>query len=218
MQLTRVGYFADFYVYPLVAAALGALALSPTPRHWPALGLAFAAGLAGWTLLEYVMHRWVFHHAPRIRALHDAHHADPKALIGTPTWLGVAVIFTFVMVPSVLAGGLANGASFTAGLVLGYLWYCIVHYGTHHWHVGSRGYFSRIKRWHAIHHHVAGRANFGVTTSLWDHVFRTAAAGYNSRAANGAMSRPECATPGAIASRQASGAPILSASRRATSM
>jgi sterol desaturase/sphingolipid hydroxylase (fatty acid hydroxylase superfamily) len=173
MQLTRVGYFADFYVYPLLATSLGALALALTPRHWPALSVAFVIGLGGWTLLEYAMHRWIFHHAPGIRALHDAHHHDPKALIGTPTWLGVAVILAFVMTPAALAAGLQLGASFTAGLVLGYLWYGVVHYGTHHWHVASRGYFSRMKRRHAIHHHVAGRGNFGVTTSLWDHVFRT---------------------------------------------
>jgi sterol desaturase/sphingolipid hydroxylase (fatty acid hydroxylase superfamily) len=217
MQLTRVGYFADFYVYPVVAVALGALALSHTPHHWPALGFAFAGGIGGWTLLEYLMHRWVFHRVPGIRPLHEAHHDDPKALIGTPVWLGT-LIFAFITALSVLALGLPLGANFTAGLVLGYLWYATVHYGTHHWHVGTRGYFSRIKRWHAIHHHVAGRANFGVTTSLWDHVFRTGGASYNSRAANGAMSRPECATPDAIASRHANGAPMRSASIRATSM
>jgi sterol desaturase/sphingolipid hydroxylase (fatty acid hydroxylase superfamily) len=218
MQLTRVGYFADFYVYPLMAVTLGAVALSLTPGRWPALGLALLVGLGGWTLLEYVMHRWIFHRAPGIRALHDAHHDDPKALIGTPTWLGVTVILAFVWTPSVWVAGLPIGCSFTAGLVLGYLGYVAVHYGTHHWHVGTRGYFSRIKRRHAIHHHVAGRGNYGVTTSLWDHVFRTGVASYSSRAAKGDISRPECATPGTTASLQASGEPILSASCRATSM
>jgi sterol desaturase/sphingolipid hydroxylase (fatty acid hydroxylase superfamily) len=183
MQLTRVGYFADFYIYPLLTVALGAIALGIAPHHWPALGLACIAGLCAWTLLEYVMHRWVFHQAPGIRALHDAHHRDPKALVGTPTWLGVVVILGFIMAPSVLAAGFAAGASFTAGLVLGYLWYGVIHYGTHHWHVGAHGYFARIKRRHAVHHHVAGRGNFGVTSALWDHVFRTDVAGRSRGAA-----------------------------------
>jgi len=173
MRLTRAGFLADFYVYPCVVATLGALAISQASRDWQALSLAFLTGLCAWTLLEYLVHRWIFHHAPWVRQQHAAHHDDPKALEGTPTWLSVATLFAIAMVPSVIVAGIATGSSFTAGLVLGYLWYCTVHYGTHHWHAQRRGYFSRIKRRHAIHHQVDGRGNFGVTTSLWDHVFRT---------------------------------------------
>ena len=173
MQLTRAGYFADFYVYPFAVASLVALAIRAAPRHGPALGLAFLAGLGAWTLLEYLVHRWVFHHAPWIRGQHEAHHDDPKALVGTPTWLSLVVYLALVLLPSVLAAGLAFGCSFTAGLLLGYLWYGAAHYGAHYWHPRPRSYFSSIKRWHALHHHVDCHGNFGVTTPLWDHVFRT---------------------------------------------
>jgi len=173
MQLTRAGFLADFYVYPCVVAMLGALAIRQSPRDWPALGLAFLGGVCIWTLLEYVVHRWVFHRAPWIRQQHGAHHDDPKALVGTPTWLSVTTLLFLVMIPSVMAAGMAIGGSFAAGLVLGYLWYCTVHYGSHHWHSRRRGYFWRLKRRHAIHHQVDVGANFGVTTSLWDHVFGT---------------------------------------------
>ena len=173
MHLTRAGFLADFYVYPWVAAILGAVAIHQAPRDWLALTLALLAGLCAWTLIEYAMHRWVFHHAPWIRKQHGAHHDDPKALVGTPTWLSVASLFAIAWVPSVIGAGMADGSSFTAGLVLGYLWYCTVHYGAHHWHARRRGYFSRIKRRHAIHHQVDVRSNFGVTSSVWDHVFRT---------------------------------------------
>jgi sterol desaturase/sphingolipid hydroxylase (fatty acid hydroxylase superfamily) len=173
MRLTRAGFLADFYVYPCVVATLGALAISRAHRDWRALGLAFLAGLCAWTLLEYLVHRWIFHHAPWVRRQHAAHHDDPKALVGTPTWLSVATLSVVVMLPSMVAEGLAIGSSFSAGLVLGYLWYCIVHYGAHHWHVARRGYFSRMKRRHAIHHQVDVASNYGVTTSVWDRLFRT---------------------------------------------
>jgi len=173
MRLTRTGFLADFYVYPCIVAILGALAIGRAPRDWQALGVAFLAGLCAWTLLEYLVHRWIFHHAPWVRRQHAAHHDDPKALVGTPTWLSVATLSVVVMLPSMVAEGLAIGSSFSAGLVLGYLWYCIVHYGVHHWHVARRGYFSRMKRRHAIHHQVDVGSNFGVTTSVWDRLFGT---------------------------------------------
>jgi len=173
MLLTRAGFLADFYVYPCVIAILGALVISRAPRDWHVLSLALLTGLGTWTLLEYLVHRWVFHHAPWVRKQHAAHHDDPKAFVGTPTWLSVATLFVLVMLPSVIVAGTATGSSFTAGLVLGYLWYCAAHYGAHHWHSTRRGYFSRIKRRHAIHHQVDVQGNFGVTTCLWDHVFRT---------------------------------------------
>jgi sterol desaturase/sphingolipid hydroxylase (fatty acid hydroxylase superfamily) len=171
MRLTRAGFFADFYVYPCTAAALGTLAIVSRPRHWSALGVAFVAGLVTWTLLEYLLHRWVFHHAPWVRPQHEAHHHDPKALVGTPTWLSFVLILLWVMLPSTLAGGLAIGSGFTAGVVLGYLWYGTVHYGAHHWHVAPGSYFSSLKRRHAIHHHAGVEGNFGVTTQFWDRVF-----------------------------------------------
>jgi sterol desaturase/sphingolipid hydroxylase (fatty acid hydroxylase superfamily) len=173
MQLTRAGYLADFYVYPGVALALAALALVPTPRPWPALVCAPLAGLASWTLVEYVLHRWVFHHVPWVRERHEAHHRDPRAFVGTPTWLSLLAILVLVMAPSLLEWGVAIGSSFTVGLVLGYLWYAVVHYAVHHWRAAPRSGFSHLKRLHAIHHHRDTEANFGVTTPLWDQVFRT---------------------------------------------
>jgi sterol desaturase/sphingolipid hydroxylase (fatty acid hydroxylase superfamily) len=176
MQMTRAGYLADFYVYPFAAAALGISAMVPAPHRWNALGCAFAAGLATWTLLEYGLHRWVFHHAPWIRDRHEDHHRDPRAFVGTPTWLSIAAIVSLILLPSASAFGVAIGSSFTAGLALGYLAYVAVHYGTHHAHFAPGSYLSRLKRRHAIHHHGGVEGNFGVTTAIWDRVFGTAIA------------------------------------------
>jgi sterol desaturase/sphingolipid hydroxylase (fatty acid hydroxylase superfamily) len=174
MQMTRAGYLADFYVYPLVAAALGMSAILPAPHHWSALGCAFVAGLAAWTPLEYVLHRWVLHRALWFRSRHEEHHRDPRAFVGTPTWLSIVAIASLILLPSASICGLAIGSSFTGGLTLGYLAYVAVHYATHHGHFAPGSYFSRLKRRHAIHHHSGVEGNFGVTTPFWDHVFGTA--------------------------------------------
>ena len=66
------------------------------------------------------------------------------------------------------------GTAATAGLVSGYLWYVFVHYATHHWRLRRGSYLYRARLRHARHHHLSHSGNFGVTTSVWDHVFGTA--------------------------------------------
>ena len=59
MHLSKVGYYADFFVYPTLLLLLGASGLhdaSPVARmDWVG---AFVAGSAGWSLVEYLAHRF----------------------------------------------------------------------------------------------------------------------------------------------------------------
>lgn len=175
MRLSRVGYFADFVVYPTLLASLSWTTLRhalPTQRaDWM---LAAGAGLAAWTLLEYLLHRYVLHHAIPFRGMHALHHASPAALIGTPTWVSVALIGGLVFLPlrHELQAYVANGA--TAGLMLGYLWYVGVHHAAHHLRARPGSYLFQAKQRHALHHHSRQPCNFGVTTALWDRVFGSA--------------------------------------------
>jgi sterol desaturase/sphingolipid hydroxylase (fatty acid hydroxylase superfamily) len=68
--------------------------------------------------------------------------------------------------------GFNLGTAATAGLASGY--YVFVHYATHHWRPRKNSYLYRARLRHARHHHLSHRGNFGVTTSVWDHVFGTA--------------------------------------------
>lgn len=174
MRLSRAGYFADFYVYPTVMTVMtaGALALSP-PSQWAWVGLAILVGVGVWTFVEYQLHRWVLHHVPRIKDMHEAHHDDQMALIGTPTWLSALTIAVTVLLPSYLLVGLPLAAGFTVGLTLGYFFYVTVHHGVHHWKVRPGSYFFNLKRRHALHHHFDDMGNFGVTNGFWDKVFGT---------------------------------------------
>jgi hypothetical protein len=62
MRQTRIAYFADFAVYPvLIASMLLVIADAATPAEW-ALALGFAlTGAFFWTLLEYLLHRFLVH-------------------------------------------------------------------------------------------------------------------------------------------------------------
>jgi len=174
MRLSATSYYSDYIIYPTLATALSAAALGTTPfEKWGLWTLSFAAGAATWTFAEYQLHRWVLHHVPHVREMHEAHHSDQKALIGTPSWLSLAIVLVLVLLPAILLAGFSYGAGFTAGIALGYFFYIIVHHGVHHWRLRQGSHMYKLKHRHALHHHFNDEGNYGVTTGFWDKVFGT---------------------------------------------
>lgn len=173
MRLGSAAYYLDFILYPLMIAGLAAFAswrASPLEIA-TALG-AFALGLGIWSLVEYILHRFVLHRLPYVREMHDSHHDDQKALIGAPTWLSLAVFACLVYLPLQLAAPLLAGG-LTAGLMAGYVWYFSVHHVIHHGGFGHGAYAARLKRRHMLHHHFDDAGNFGVTSGVWDRLLGT---------------------------------------------
>jgi sterol desaturase/sphingolipid hydroxylase (fatty acid hydroxylase superfamily) len=174
MKMTKLGYFFEFLLFPplIIAATLYAFDRAP-PHPLPWLSV-YVAGLFGWTLFEYWLHRVLFHHVPVFSAIHERHHDEPLALIGTPAWASAIVGTIAFAAPFCAILGADLGSAATAGLVTGYLWYVFVHYAIHQWQPRRGSYLYRARLRHARHHHQSQDGNFGVTTALWDRVFGTA--------------------------------------------
>src|SRR6266536_309422 len=171
IRLSKVGYFIDFVIYPPIVMALLAGAVgSGSPLSWK-VWFAFLVGIAAWTFLEYVIHRFILHEIAYFAAMHEMHHADPCGFVGAPTWMSLGSICCGVLLPLLLAIGFDLASSFTAGLMLGYLWYGGAHYVVHHWQQQPGSRLHRLKRRHVLHHHARKPCNFGVTNSFWDRVF-----------------------------------------------
>jgi sterol desaturase/sphingolipid hydroxylase (fatty acid hydroxylase superfamily) len=170
----KAGYLADFIVYAVAATALAVLLAIVAPYVRRTELLAFALlGLAAWTFVEYVLHRFVLHGMHPFRAWHAEHHRRPRALIGTPTILSTALIAALVFLPALVLSDLWRASALTFGLLTGYMVYAIVHHATHHWRAET-AWLRRIKRHHALHHSpVAAASRYGVTSAFWDVVFRT---------------------------------------------
>jgi len=145
---------------------------------------ALVLGLFIWTFTEYTMHRFVFHFPPRTPAqerivflFHGVHHAQPslKTRLVMPPVVSVPLALVFYGLFSLVFGWLNAPlwiAPTVAGVVLGYLIYDLTHYATHHWSIRG-GYFKFLKRYHMLHHFKTEDARFGVTSPIWDYVFRT---------------------------------------------
>ncbi len=165
-------YRADFVVYG--AAWLSLLAFlvlgAPGPLRWSIAALSIV-GIVAWSLVEYVLHRFVLHGLRPFSDWHTAHHRHPTALICTPTVLSAALIALLVFLPALALASLWHACGLTFGMLSGYLAYTLTHHAMHHGHAARRWLPGR-RRCHALHH-ASGSGHYGVTSGFWDHVFRS---------------------------------------------
>ena len=153
-----------------------------TNQH-PLIALSlWAMGLFVWTIVEYGLHRFVFHldgylpdHPVFLTLhflLHGVHHYLPMdgyrlvlpptlfIILAYPFYRLVFSIFPFYMACSGFAGG-----------TLGYIMYDVTHYVLHHTHLPK--YLQDLKTYHLEHHYKNYEMGFGVTSRFWDVIFNT---------------------------------------------
>jgi sterol desaturase/sphingolipid hydroxylase (fatty acid hydroxylase superfamily) len=154
-----------------------------------ALAGQFAIGWFIWTLLEYWLHRTMFHWTPKFSwgerfhfILHGVHHTwfqDRFRLVMPPAAsMAIGVVVWALMLGFAAALAFAFDPSWTwavfAGVMFGYLCYDMVHYYVHHGRP-TVGWLKALRAHHAKHHHnpTYAERKFGVSTTIWDHVFGT---------------------------------------------
>jgi len=172
IEHSKIAYFADSAVYlaAILLLSIFLIRLAP-PQAETETAISVVAGLLGWSLIEYAMHRLVFHGIQPFQRLHQEHHRRPQALIATPTVLSVILIVVFVWLPATPLVGFWSGCGVTLGVTTGYFAYGVIHHAVHHWRSRS-AWMRQRKRLHAIHHRFP-YCNYGVTMSLWDYLFHS---------------------------------------------
>ena len=140
-----------------------------------ALVVEFVAGvLAGWlfwSILEYVLHRYILH-GPTTLAQegHAEHHRDERALLASPMFVIPMVQVALVFLLAQVTGWVA-AACFVGGAAAGYASFSWLHHAFHHFEP-ENGVLGHLRDRHEVHHRMA-RWNYGTTTNLWDRVFGT---------------------------------------------
>jgi dihydroceramide fatty acyl 2-hydroxylase len=162
---------------PVIALLLGL----GVDRLGPLRTLGFAlAGYVFWTLVEYWMHRVVFHFEPEdgigarlhwmIHGVHHDHPNDPLRLVMPPSVsVPLALLFYGLFV---LVLGPDRATAFGGGFMGGYLLYDMIHYHVHH-HVPRTRLGRTLRELHMRHHFQDDERGFGISAPYWDHVFRT---------------------------------------------
>lgn len=149
------------------------------------LPLAIIAGVGSlallfWTFAEYLLHRFVFHYHPKsaflkrvLYLVHGIHHDDPgdaTRLVMPPAPALILAAFFYGVFFLLL--GPVYAKPFFSFFVMGYLIYDYTHFAIHH--IKPRTRVGRyLRRYHLVHHFSESEAKWGVSSPLWDFIFKT---------------------------------------------
>ena len=149
--------------------------------------IGFLMGIAIWTFSEYMLHRFVFHYHPSspwaqkiFFLFHGVHHAQPacktRLVMPPAASIPMAIIFiaAFNLVIGLILGLPLWVGPIMSGFILGYITYDMIHYATHHLPMYGR-IMKYLKRYHMLHHFKTPEQRYGVSSPVWDFVFRTSA-------------------------------------------
>mmetsp|Transcript_17496 Transcript_17496/g.37805 ORF Transcript_17496/g.37805 Transcript_17496/m.37805 type:complete len:274 (-) Transcript_17496:530-1351(-) len=151
----------------------------------PSLISWICAGVVAWQLLEYVIHRFVFHAHPKSYwgitfhfLFHGCHHKYPMdglRLVFPPVPASLLVMLVYVVLSSTLP--CHHALPLFSGMGYGYVAYDCLHYAVHH--LGSRSMpvqlFRELKQRHMHHHYHDPDHGYGISSILFDVVFNTCA-------------------------------------------
>ncbi|KAI7838789.1 hypothetical protein COHA_007404 [Chlorella ohadii] len=173
--VTKVKWWVVPLLWLPVAALLARRALRTGLLCGPVAALA-SGGVLLWQLIEYSMHRWLFHVVPSSRPailahflMHGNHHKFPSDVDR----------LVFPPLPACLPASLIYGAlrcclpraaadAVFSGVLLGYVAYDCMHYLMHSGHL--RG---SLRARHMHHHFADDTVAYGISSALWDMVFGT---------------------------------------------
>ena len=176
-----------FYPVTILFTAYSTTVLASAFVFHPRYALAYLAlGVMAWTLLEYLVHRFILHgrfpdgpgffkHRAHtfFDTMHGDHHQRPwdgmyiNGHLDSVPFAALLVAVSFLLTPYYKAPVLV------AGLLQCYVLEEWIHYSVHFCRFRSR-YFQYIRFHHWYHHSPHGSAQgFGLTSGLWDRITDT---------------------------------------------
>jgi len=182
-SLTKTSLRSNVIVYGAVVALLiyNALYIKNIPFNI-FIGL-FTFALFFWTFAEYILHRFLFHWINENKfvkrfhfIMHGSHHLYPRdterlLMPPVPGILMASILFGIFYIIFAIIGYPVYTWAFFPGFFLGYLLYSFLHRATHV--VKPPKQFKFLWKHHSLHHYKYPNKAFGVSNTLWDHVFGT---------------------------------------------
>ena len=136
-------------------------------------------GLLLFTLIEYVMHRFLYHSGENYMdeknwqyKIHGVHHNYPKDkdILAMPFPMALLLSSVFFTLFYFTVGNYVY--FFFPGFLLGYTSYLFIHYKIHT-RKPPNNIFKYLWIHHHRHHHLHDDKAFGVSSPLWDVIFNT---------------------------------------------
>jgi sterol desaturase/sphingolipid hydroxylase (fatty acid hydroxylase superfamily) len=177
---SKVHYSVPLFIFIPAILYFGWIGINIEGITTSGILLSILTGFLIWTLTEYVLHRFIFHFVPdsgwgkRLHFIfHGVHHDYPNdamRLVMPPSMsIPLATLFWFLFKAVVPALYLH---SFFASFLTGYLCYDMFHYVFHHGNFNNP-ILKKLKQHHMLHHYTDSDHGYGVTSVLWDIIFRS---------------------------------------------
>jgi hypothetical protein len=173
-QLTPVFFYT--------ALVVCVIAVTHSPGFsWRQNFLLIGLGMLSWTLIEYVLHRFVFHFSARsafgqklVYAAHLSHHENPRALnrFFSSLVISLPIATAYLLLAWVATGSLHAASYLFTGLIAAYFCYEWLHFQAHHRRPRLR-VFRYLRKYHLLHHYQTPELRFGVTSPLFDLILGT---------------------------------------------
>uniref|UniRef100_A0A1L8DYG7 Fatty acid 2-hydroxylase n=1 Tax=Nyssomyia neivai TaxID=330878 RepID=A0A1L8DYG7_9DIPT len=173
-------FWIPIIIYLVISGSTNVATLTNELQLIP-IAACFGLGVTMWTLIEYSLHRWVFHMDAKEMhwtfatfhfLIHGLHHKvpfDPYRLVFPPV---PAMIIASILYPLLLSIFQAYSPVALAGGLTGYVVYDMIHFYLHYGSP-SGGHMYFMKRYHYQHHFVHHDKGFGISSSVWDDIFGT---------------------------------------------
>lgn len=181
---SRVPFYVPLFIFIPVVGYYSYLSFVEKQLGIWEFAASFIMGVIIWTLMEYLIHRFIFHGHPKAEwakkihyTFHGIHHDYPQdslRLVMPPAVsIPLAIAFYWIFYwPMNFFGMLDFHYAYFAGFVAAYLIYDMMHYASHH--VPMKGkYLKMVKDHHMKHHYKSPDEGFGFTSKVWDRVFDT---------------------------------------------
>ncbi len=178
-RLTRTHFIIPVLFYYVMAAVCIIYATFLIPTQMWRLTYLFPAGFIVFTLVEYLIHRFIFHFNPKNEreekiqySIHGVHHEFPKDKdrLVMPPVISFVLSVVFFGLFYVVAGNYAW--LFFPGFTSGYSTYLIIHYAIHRFRPPAN-FLKYLWKHHSLHHYKSTESAFSVSFPLWDYIFGT---------------------------------------------
>jgi len=170
-----------FYFYAVIVVLLLATTITASGISKSRIVILLTLGFLSWGLIEYILHRFVFHLDTTslfgrnlLNTSHLAHHENPRAMddLFANLRMSVPIASAYFLIAWMILGTRVAASYLFLGLVAGYFSYEWLHFQAHHGR--SRLPVLRyLKKYHLLHHYRTPNRRFGVTSPFFDFFFGT---------------------------------------------
>ncbi|MEI2759156.1 MAG: sterol desaturase family protein [Bacteroidia bacterium] len=178
-RLTRTTFYFPVVLYLVIGMVTSVYCYFSLSIHILTIIGLFVTGVFIFTLVEYLIHRFVFHfkaNTPRQHELkykiHGVHHHYPKDKdrLAMPPLMSLTLAALFFLLYKWLFGN--YGIALFSGFVSGYSIYLIIHYAVHRYRQ-PHNFLSILWKHHSLHHYRSDSSAFSVSNPMWDYIFGT---------------------------------------------